>query len=78
MLDGLNLFIKQTVMNDTKLSHWDNMHQLSERCTRDIIIVNIKFRNPSVLDDLDKLFCTNILNQVVLELQFLDSWTLLD
>ena len=65
-------------MNDTELSHWDNMHQLSERCARNVIIVNIKFGNPSVLDDLDKLFSTNILNQVVLELQFLDSWAFLD
>ena len=55
-------------MDDAQLFYRYDMHQLSKRCSRDVIIVNIKFSYPPILYNLDKLLCSNIFNLVVLEL----------
>ena len=57
-------------MYDAELLDWYHAHQLCEWQARDPVVVNIKLCDSSVLDDLDKLLSANILDVVVLQLQF--------
>ena len=65
-------------MHNAQLLHWDHVHQLCKTHARDSVVVDVELGDPSVLDDLDKLFSTNIFDIIVLQLQLLDGWTFLN
>ena len=76
--DWLHLLIEESIMYDAELLYWYHTHQLCEREARNSVVVYIELCDSSVLDDLHKLLGTNIFDVVILQLQFLNRWALLD